>query len=72
MSKNHYDGFREMVGASKSLSVNIGIFRSMLRRRGPWKHGSRRKYHDELLYDIIMAKRSSLRLDVLVKHQGQA
>lgn len=63
MSKN--DRYREMIGASKSLTVNIEKFRRALGRRGPWKGGSLRAYHDELLLELVTAKRSKIRISAL-------
>jgi hypothetical protein len=59
------DRYREMIGASKSLTVNIRMFRRALGRRGPWKGGSLRDYHDELLIELATAKRSKIRLSAL-------
>ena len=59
------DRYCEMIGASKSLTVNIRMFRRALGRRGPWKGGSLRDYHDELLIELATAKRSKIRLSAL-------
>ena len=52
----------EIVGASKSLTVNIKIFRQALGRRGPWRSIGLRAYHDELLLELATTKRSKIRL----------
>ena len=62
---NNNDRYHEMIGASRSLVVNIEKFRRALGRRGPWKGGSLRAYHDELLLELVTAKRSKVRISAL-------
>jgi hypothetical protein len=57
--------YQEMIGSSKTLSLNIGKLRAALGRRGPWRQCGVREYHDELLYDLATAKRRNIRLNRL-------
>ena len=56
---------REMIGSSKTLTLNIVKLRGALGRRGPWRQCSLREYHDELLYSLVTAKRRSISLSRL-------
>lgn len=57
--------YREMIGSSKTLSINIEKLRAALGRRGPWRQCGLRQYHDELLFDLATAKRRNISLDRL-------
>ena len=62
--------YQEMIGSSKTLSINIVKLRAALGRRGPWRRCGLRKYHDELLYDLATAKRRSISLGCLREHMA--
>jgi hypothetical protein len=57
--------YHQMIGASKALTLNIQTLRKALSRRGPWRRGSLRDYHDALLYELATSKRSRIKLRAL-------
>jgi hypothetical protein len=57
--------YHQMIGASRALTLNIQKLRQALGRRGPWRRGSLRDYHDALLLELATSKRSKIKLAAL-------